>query len=78
MTALTLQDAVSQLITQARTDRSVLRVAHEAVTRAKEYSGDSRQIAVLTTEAGFQARLNMELTLPPSAVRPARPPRSGL
>jgi hypothetical protein len=66
-----LQDAISELIAKAQTDRSVLHVAHEAVRLAKVYGGDSCEIAVLITNTGLIARINMEMDMPQPSARGA-------
>jgi hypothetical protein len=71
-----LQDAISLLLMRVKADGSILDVADAAVKLAKEYGGNSREIAILITEGGLIARLNMYMSMPASScdVRlPAQP-----
>jgi hypothetical protein len=65
--ATNLQDAISLLLAKVKADGSVLDVADAAVKLAKEYGGNSREIAILITEGGLIARLNMYMSMPAQA-----------
>jgi hypothetical protein len=72
--ATNLQDAISLLLAKVKADGSVLDVADAAVKLAKEYGGNSREIAILITEGGLSARLNMYMSMPASSCEPWHKP----
>jgi hypothetical protein len=74
MMATNLQDAISLLLAKVKADGSVLNVADAAVKLAKEFGGNSREIAILITEGGLIARLNMYMSMPASSCEPSRKP----
>jgi hypothetical protein len=76
MMATNLQDAISLLLAKVQADGSVLDVADAAIKLAKEFGGNSREVAILITEGGLIARLNMYVSMPASScgVRPPAQP----
>jgi hypothetical protein len=74
MMATNLQDAISRLLEKVQADGSVLDVADAAIKLAKEFGGNSREIAILITEGGLIARLNMYMSVPASSCEPLRKP----
>lgn len=59
-----LQEAISELMREAIDTGIVLNVADAAERLAKEYGGDSREIADQITEAGLHAGINMNMNAP--------------
>lgn len=57
-------DAIFGLVSEAQLKRDVLDVSRAATRLAKVHGGDSREMAVLITDAGLRAHINMDLSMP--------------
>lgn len=65
-----LEDAIFDLVTKAKADGSVLRVAEAAERLAKDHGADQRETADLIINAGLTHGVNMEMWTPDAQGRP--------